>query len=198
MSLSMLECESEPADSPGTGGDDGIKTGTPKKEESDKRVDSSYEHTDNTATLSNKGSGDKPPVERLVTLKRSHESDSDESGLDRVKSAFTVVGLAFAPNKQCQAIPRIHRGSVLNRKRNIRDQNRHLKMSVHQRGTSKQQVSIPNIGTSVLERAKQFLEFEAQYSSEDATIKSVQGFDGHSSSDDKQLAPPSRAINTRY
>ncbi|PSN39430.1 hypothetical protein C0J52_12359 [Blattella germanica] len=183
-SLSMLECESEPADSPGT---DGSKTGTPEKEESNKKVGSSYEHTDNTATLralSNKGSGDEPPEERPVTLKRSHESDSDESGLDRVKSAFTLMGLAFAPNKQCQAIPRIHRGSVLYRKRNIRDQNRHLKMSVHQRRTSKQQ-------------AKQFLEFEAHYSSEEATIKSVLGFDVHSSSDDEQLAPPSRAVNTR-
>lgn len=77
----------------------------------------------------------------------SHESDSDESGLGRVKSAFTLMGLAFAPNKQStpsqassgmSLVPSIHHGSVLYRKRNIRDQNRQLKMNIHQRRAQKQ------------------------------------------------------------
>ena len=53
------------------------------------------------------------------------------------------MGLAFAPNKQCTSslsgIPSIHRGSVLYRKRNIRDQNRQLKMNLYQRRALKQQ-----------------------------------------------------------
>jgi hypothetical protein len=58
------------------------------------------------------------------------------------------MGLAFAPNKQStnslassgmSFTPSIHRGSVFYRKRNIRDQNRHLKMNIHQRRTQKQQ-----------------------------------------------------------
>jgi hypothetical protein len=57
------------------------------------------------------------------------------------------MGLAFAPKKEStpsQAssgmsfVPSIHRGSVLYRKRNIRDQNRQLKMNVHQRRGQKQ------------------------------------------------------------
>jgi hypothetical protein len=79
-----------------------------------------------------------------------------------VKSAFTLMGLAFAPNKQSTSSqslssmalpPSIHRGSVLYRKRNIRDQNRQLKMNVHQRRAQKQrQLLASSTVTSALDK----------------------------------------------
>ncbi|XP_023705756.1 trimethylguanosine synthase isoform X2 [Cryptotermes secundus] len=153
------------------------------------------------------GSGDEPPEERPVTLKRSHESDSEESGLDRVKSAFTLMGLAFAPNKQSTSSdssssnmslpPSIHRGSVLYRKRNIRDQNRQLKMNIHQRRAQKQrQLLASSTVTSALDRAKQFLEQEVQHTAQDAAVKAALCYDIHSSSDEEQLPEPPRSISS--
>jgi len=81
--------------------------------------------------------------------------------LDQVKSAFTLIGLAFAPNKQSSSsqasgsasfAPSIHRGSVLYRKRNIRDQNRQLKLNLHQHRTQKQQLLAPSTVSSALNR----------------------------------------------
>lgn len=168
----------------------------------------SCKHVDRSASSrvsADTGSGDEPPEERPATLKRSHESDSEESGLDRVKSAFTLMGLAFAPNKQSTSSqssssmslpPSIHRGSVLYRKRNIRDQNRQLKMNVHQRRAQKQhQLLASSTVTSALDKAKQFLEQEAQLAAQDAAIKAALCYDIHSSSDEEQLPEPSRSIS---
>lgn len=49
-------------------------------------------------------------------------------------------------------------------------------------------------------QAKQFLELEAQYSVEDASIKAALGYENHSSSDEEQLAQSSRPVSslTRY
>lgn len=199
-SLSMLDSQSEPIDSPEDAGSDNKTSETPEKEGMYKTDSNSNKHThgaNSLRSLTHKGDngGDEPPEERPITLKRSHESDSDESSLDRVKSAFTLMGLAFAPNKQCTStlsgIPSIHRGSVLYRKRNIRDQNRQLKMNIYQRRALKQQ-QVPV--SSALDKAKQFFETEAQYAAEDAAIRAALCYDGHSSSDDEQLAPPSRNI----
>lgn len=158
-----------------------------------------------SGVFTDNGSGDEPPEERPVTLKRSHESDSDECGLERVKSAFTLIGLAFAPNKQSPSlqasgsasfVPSIHRGSVLYRKRNIRDQNRQLKMNLHQRRAQKQQLLAPCTVSSALDKAKAFLDQEAQDSAEDAAIKAAFCYDFHSSSDEEQLAQISRPVSS--
>ncbi|XP_021933862.1 uncharacterized protein LOC110836698 isoform X3 [Zootermopsis nevadensis] len=169
----------------------------------------SHRHVDRSTILRisvHRGSGDEPLEEKPVTLKRSHESDSDESGLGRVKSAFTLMGLAFAPNKQStpsqassgmSLVPSIHHGSVLYRKRNIRDQNRQLKMNIHQRRAQKQHQLLASCTvTSALAKAKQFLELEAQYSVEDASIKAALGYENHSSSDEEQLAQSSRPVSS--
>ncbi|KAK7788575.1 hypothetical protein R5R35_000160 [Gryllus longicercus] len=120
------------------------------------------------------GDDDEPPEEKPITLKRSHESDSDESSLDRVKGAFSLMGYAFSPsshNRHASA-PRFHQGSVFYRKKNIRLQNRHLRMNMY-KGAG-ENMSTRN---TALDKVKQFLEVSGSNSGP---------MGGHSSSDEDE------------
>lgn len=56
----------------------------------------------------------------------SHEADNESilEGLDTVKKAFSLMGYTFSENKESKL-----QGEVVYRKRNIRSQNRQLKMN---------------------------------------------------------------------
>lgn len=72
------------------------------------------------------GGGDEPPEDRPVTLKRSHESDSEEPNVDRIKLHFELMGYAFnEPNPSEGAVTA---GDIVYRKKHVRLHNRMLKM----------------------------------------------------------------------
>ncbi|XP_049861120.1 trimethylguanosine synthase-like isoform X1 [Schistocerca gregaria] len=130
---------------------------------------------------------DTPDEVKTVTRKRSHESDSDEASLQRVKAAFSLMGYAFQPHRH------IPKSSVLYRKRNIRVQNRQLKMNLN-RSMASRHIYYDDDGNeceSALSRTKQFLN--------SITISSAQPYgttaaiitDTHSSSDE-DISPAQR------
>ncbi|XP_076247246.1 trimethylguanosine synthase 1 [Calliopsis andreniformis] len=69
---------------------------------------------------------DEPYESKPVTLKRSHAVDYDEAadGLETVKKAFSLMGYAFNKNQRESKL----QGDVVYRKKNIRLQNRQLKL----------------------------------------------------------------------
>ncbi|XP_039444293.1 trimethylguanosine synthase [Culex pipiens pallens] len=75
-----------------------------------------------------------PPADRSVNLKRSHESDTEETPNDRLKAAFELMGYAFSDpanrNESADSIINIT-GEVVYRKKHIRLHNRVLKMKHH-------------------------------------------------------------------
>ncbi|XP_062560801.1 trimethylguanosine synthase [Armigeres subalbatus] len=85
--------------------------------------------------VANRGDGDDdPPEDRPVNLKRSHESDTEETPNDRLKAAFELMGYAFSDpaNKSESADSIINiTGEVVYRKKHIRLHNRVLKMKHH-------------------------------------------------------------------
>uniref|UniRef100_A0A2M4BB55 Trimethylguanosine synthase n=1 Tax=Anopheles marajoara TaxID=58244 RepID=A0A2M4BB55_9DIPT len=76
----------------------------------------------------NGGGGDRPPNDKPITLKRSHESDTEETPKERLKAAFELMGYAFSdPANDTESIINIS-GEVVYRKKHIRLHNRVLKM----------------------------------------------------------------------
>uniref|UniRef100_A0A1Q3F523 Trimethylguanosine synthase n=1 Tax=Culex tarsalis TaxID=7177 RepID=A0A1Q3F523_CULTA len=75
-----------------------------------------------------------PPADRSTNLKRSHESDTEETPNDRLKAAFELMGYAFSDpanrNESADSIINIT-GEVVYRKKHIRLHNRVLKMKHH-------------------------------------------------------------------
>uniref|UniRef100_A0A1L8DDA6 Trimethylguanosine synthase n=1 Tax=Nyssomyia neivai TaxID=330878 RepID=A0A1L8DDA6_9DIPT len=78
------------------------------------------------------GDGRKPPSERGTNLKRSHESDPEESNVDRIKAAFSLMGYAFEDTQSNpESAGNINmNGEVVYRKKHIRLHNRALKMKM--------------------------------------------------------------------
>lgn len=77
-----------------------------------------------------------PPEDRPVNLKRSHESDTEETPNDRLKAAFELMGYAFSdPANRSESADSIINitGEVVYRKKHIRLHNRVLKMKQHQK-----------------------------------------------------------------
>ncbi|XP_046472415.1 trimethylguanosine synthase isoform X1 [Neodiprion pinetum] len=76
--------------------------------------------------LSSASDGDRPNDEKPTTLKRCHEADNDEysEGLETVKKAFSLMGYTFNNDQRQTKL----QGEVVYRKRNIRLQNRQLKI----------------------------------------------------------------------
>lgn len=75
-----------------------------------------------------------PPEDRPINLKRSHESDTEESPNDRLKAAFELMGYAFSdPANRSESADSIINitGEVVYRKKHIRLHNRVLKMKHH-------------------------------------------------------------------
>ncbi|XP_035901703.1 trimethylguanosine synthase [Anopheles stephensi] len=77
------------------------------------------------------GGDDRPPNEKPVNLKRSHESDNEETPKERLKAAFELMGYCFSdPANETESIINIS-GEVVYRKKHIRLHNRVLKMKHH-------------------------------------------------------------------
>ncbi|XP_046396396.1 trimethylguanosine synthase isoform X1 [Ischnura elegans] len=120
--------------------------------------------------------GKEPPNNRPISLKRSHESDTEvPAGLSGVKNAFSLMGYTFdantnkkshsEANKVDAALHRIHGGVVSYCKKNIKGANRHLKI---QPRSSLDAIHVPKQG-GTLEKVKQFL-IDAQTSCENSII----------------------------
>lgn len=70
--------------------------------------------------------GDEPPEDRPINLKRSHESDSEEPNVDRIKMHFELMGFAFMDQNAPEAT--VTAGEIVYRKKHVRLHNRMLKM----------------------------------------------------------------------
>lgn len=84
-----------------------------------------------SAAVPKRGRGDDeedPPEDRPITLKRSHESDTEESpNVDRIKSHFELMGFAFSDQNPGENNP-VTAGDIVYRKKHVRLHNRMLKM----------------------------------------------------------------------
>lgn len=128
-----------------------------------------------------------PDEVKTITRKRSHESDSDEASLQRVKAAFSLMGYAFQPNRH------IPKSSVLYRKRNIRVQNRQLKMNLN-RSMASRHIYYDDDGNeceSALSRTKQFLNSITPSTAPSYGTTTAIITDTHSSSDE-DISPAQR------
>ncbi|XP_063228523.1 uncharacterized protein LOC134534206 isoform X2 [Bacillus rossius redtenbacheri] len=97
-------------------------------------------------------SDEEPPEERPINLKRSHEIETDsDSDLDKVKSAFSLMGYSFSPDT-CNSAIKMEKAHVWYRKKNIKYHNRHLKF-----GNRPQKDAEQVDGMSTLDKVKQFL-----------------------------------------
>ncbi|XP_052902734.1 trimethylguanosine synthase [Anopheles moucheti] len=77
------------------------------------------------------GGDDRPPNEKPINLKRSHESDNEETPKERLKAAFELMGYSFSdPANETESIINLS-GEVFYRKKHIRLHNRVLKMKHH-------------------------------------------------------------------
>uniref|UniRef100_U5ERS4 Trimethylguanosine synthase n=1 Tax=Corethrella appendiculata TaxID=1370023 RepID=U5ERS4_9DIPT len=79
------------------------------------------------------GDDNRPPNKKPVNLKRTHESDAEESNLERLKGAFELMGYVFSDaNSKDDIETNISMtGDVVYRKKHIRLHNRVLKMKHH-------------------------------------------------------------------
>ncbi|XP_050081381.1 trimethylguanosine synthase [Anopheles maculipalpis] len=74
------------------------------------------------------GGDERPPNEKPINLKRSHESDNEETPKERLKAAFELMGYCFSdPANETESIINLS-GEVVYRKKHIRLHNRMLKM----------------------------------------------------------------------
>ncbi|XP_034249635.1 trimethylguanosine synthase [Thrips palmi] len=93
----------------------------------------SVQESHNGGTGGHGGDGEEPHEHRSVNLKRSHERDPDEAGLDKARAAFNLMGYVFSVKRRASedngsSKPIIKSASVNYMKRNIRNQNRHLQI----------------------------------------------------------------------
>ncbi|XP_043285412.1 trimethylguanosine synthase [Venturia canescens] len=106
------------------------------------------------------GDGEKPNDDKPITLKRSHEADCDgnEEGLETVKKAFSLMGYTFNENQKQTKL----QGEVVYRKRNIRLQNRQLKMKVSRSKPTNKHTYFDDNGveiTDTIDKVKQYLSY---------------------------------------
>jgi trimethylguanosine synthase len=73
--------------------------------------------------VNNSGDGEEPPEDRPVSLKRSHESDTEEPNVDKIKSHFELMGYNFVDKNGSDT-----NGDIVYRKKHVRLHNRMLKM----------------------------------------------------------------------
>ncbi|XP_012274479.1 trimethylguanosine synthase isoform X2 [Orussus abietinus] len=110
--------------------------------------------------LVGKGDGDKSQDDKPITLKRSHEADCDDTneGLETVKKAFSLMGYTFNDNKKQLKL----QGEVVYRKRNIRLQNRQLKMKFSRPKAVNKHMYFDDNGveiTDTIDKVKQYLSY---------------------------------------
>lgn len=104
--------------------------------------------------------GDQPNEEKPTTLKRCHEADFDEpgEGLETVKKAFSLMGYTFNDDHQQSKL----QGEVVYRKRNIRLQNRQLKMKFNRPRATNKHIYFDDNGdaiTNTLDKVKRYLAY---------------------------------------
>ncbi|XP_014602044.1 PREDICTED: trimethylguanosine synthase isoform X1 [Polistes canadensis] len=112
-----------------------------------------------TQTLSSGYEKDKSNEDRPFTLKRSHEADYDDvgEGLETVKKAFSLMGYTFNESQEQTKL----QGEVIYRKRNIRLQNRQLKMKFS-RSKSNKHIYFDDCGveiTDTIDKVKRYLSY---------------------------------------
>ncbi|XP_071440408.1 trimethylguanosine synthase [Hetaerina americana] len=177
LSVSVIStngCDDEPCEANGDGGGE-VSNGTP----ADNSTGNAELGSSSAAGLVSdgkgrskgteaSGGGKEPPNDRPISLKRSHENDTEvPAGLSGVKNAFSLMGYTFdlsinkkshseassGPNKVDAALHRIHGGVVSYCKKNIKGANRHLKI---QQRSSLDAIHVPKQG-GTLEKVKRFL-----------------------------------------
>ncbi|KAG7200350.1 hypothetical protein KM043_017807 [Ampulex compressa] len=121
---------------------------------------------------SSNGDGEKPNEEKPITLKRSHEADYDDmgEGLETVKKAFSLMGYTFNENHRQMKL----QGEVVYRKRNIRLQNRQLKMKFNRPKHVNKHIYFDDNGmeiTNTIDKVKQYLSFCPALSSTDVDLQ---------------------------
>ncbi|XP_076282032.1 trimethylguanosine synthase 1 isoform X2 [Lasioglossum baleicum] len=133
-------------------------------------------HTDSNNSIqrnySNEGDGDKPPEDKPVTLKRSHEIDCDdgEERLETVKKAFSLMGYAFNENHKELKL----QGEVIYRKKNIRSQNRQLKMKFYGPKHTNKHIYFDDNGmeiTNTIDKVKHYLSYCPALSSSETDLQ---------------------------
>ncbi|XP_017882255.1 trimethylguanosine synthase isoform X2 [Ceratina calcarata] len=121
---------------------------------------------------SDDGDGDKPNEDKPVTLKRSHEADYDdaEEGLESVKKAFSLMGYTFNENNKQSNL----QGEVVYRKKNIRLQNRHLKMKCYRSKPVNKHMYFDDNGveiTNTIDKVKHYLSYCPPLSSTETKLQ---------------------------
>ncbi|XP_043529277.1 trimethylguanosine synthase isoform X2 [Frieseomelitta varia] len=106
------------------------------------------------------GDGDEPNEDKPITLKRSHEADYDdtEEGLESVKKAFSLMGYTFNENYEQSNF----QGEVVYRKKNIRLQNRQLKMKYYRSKPANKHIYFDDNGveiTNTIDKVKHYLSY---------------------------------------
>ncbi|KAF7385918.1 hypothetical protein HZH66_011760 [Vespula vulgaris] len=103
---------------------------------------------------------DKANEDKPITLKRSHEADYDDvgEGLETVKKAFSLMGYTFNESQKQTKL----QGEVVYRKRNIRLQNRYLKMKVSRSKPINKHIYFDDNGveiTNTIDKVKRYLSY---------------------------------------
>lgn len=110
--------------------------------------------------LNNDDDKDKPNEDKPITLKRSHEADCDDvgEGLETVKKAFSLMGYTFNESQKQTKL----QGEVVYRKRNIRLQNRQLKMKLNRPKPVNKHIYFDDNGveiTNTIDKVKHYLSY---------------------------------------
>ncbi|KAI4499869.1 hypothetical protein M0802_005125 [Mischocyttarus mexicanus] len=110
--------------------------------------------------LSSRDEKDKSNEDRPFTLKRSHEADCDDvgEGLETVKKAFSLMGYTFSESEEQTKL----QGEVVYRKKNIRLQNRQLKMKFNRSKSINKHIFFDDPGvetTNTIDKVKRYLSY---------------------------------------
>lgn len=89
---------------------------------------SSYTTVQSEIEMSTVESPDVSVIHASGATKRSHDSDVDDASVDRAKSAFHLMGFVFRRDSNTK-FPNISKAQVVYKKRNIRSQNRSLRIN---------------------------------------------------------------------
>ncbi|XP_006562905.1 trimethylguanosine synthase isoform X2 [Apis mellifera] len=108
----------------------------------------------------NGGDGDDPNEDKPIILKRSHEAEYEETGegLESVKKAFSLMGYTFNENYEQSNF----QGEVVYRKKNIRLQNRQLKMKYYRSKPANKHIYFDDNGveiTNTIDKVKHYLSY---------------------------------------
>lgn len=117
---------------------------------------------------SNGNGGDEPEEKPAVILKRSHESEGDETIVDHIKSQFSVMGYAFADNEST-----ITKGEIVYRKKHVRLHNRMLKMFPSTSTSKSKHTFFDDDGNEVVDDNEQELILQHSSSDEDTPVQPV-------------------------